>query len=215
MVQIDHLLLKILPLVPKQSEQVTHPRSEIFFGVFKDLRHTLAQLGRALREHQAALQQEGTQLVDHRRSSCDQAVAHTMQRLQIELVICLDRDETHVLSIDSLRDSFCIKEVVLVGLHKWPHELSRNELHVMALFTQSTTKKVRSGTCLQADQRGLQVRCENNQLPLGELLLQQHLAVIAERNQVKGRLTKINPYRMNLHVDDSSLNLPTRSSTLV
>ncbi len=57
----------------------------------------------------------------------------------------------------------------------------------MALFTQSTTKKVRSGTCLQADQCGLQVRCESNQLPLGELLLQQHLAVIAERHQVKGR----------------------------
>src|SRR5882757_7505768 len=123
MVQIDHLLLKILPLVPKQSEQVTHPRSEIFFGVLKDLWHTLAQLGRALREHQAALQQEGTQLVDHGRSSCDQTVAHTMQRLQIELVICLDRHETHVLSSDSLRDSFCIKEVIFVGLHKWPHEL--------------------------------------------------------------------------------------------
>ena len=72
----------------------------------------------------------------------------------------------------------------------------------MALFTQSTAKKVRSGTCLQADQRGLQVRCESNQLPLGELLLQQHLAVIAERNQVKGRLAKVNPYRTNLHIDD-------------
>src|SRR5271163_4571852 len=108
----------------------------------------------------------------------------------------------HVLSIDSLRDSFCIKEVVLVGLHKWPHELSRNELHVMALFTQSTTKKVRSGTCLQADQRGLQVRCESNQLPLGKLLLQQHLAVIAECHQVKGRLAKVNPYRTNLHIDN-------------
>ena len=57
--------------------------------------------------------------------------------------------ETHVLSIDSLCDSFGIKEVVLVGLHKWPHELSWNELHVMALFTQSTTKKVRSGACLR------------------------------------------------------------------
>src|SRR5437763_16806368 len=32
------LLLKILPLVLEQSEQVTHPRSEIFFGVLKDLR---------------------------------------------------------------------------------------------------------------------------------------------------------------------------------
>ena len=39
---------------------------------------------------------------------------------------------------------------------------------------------MRSDTCLQTDQRGLQVRCESNQLPLGELLLQQYLAVIAE-----------------------------------
>src|ERR1035437_3252761 len=99
MVQIDHLLLKILPLVPKQSEQVTHTRSEIFFGVLENLRHTLAQLGRALREYQAALQQEGTQLVDHGCSSCDQAVAHTMQSLQIELVICLDRYKSHVPTI--------------------------------------------------------------------------------------------------------------------
>ena len=55
MVQIAHLLLEILPLVPKLSQQVPHARSEIFLGVFQDLRHTLAQLGRALREDQAPL----------------------------------------------------------------------------------------------------------------------------------------------------------------
>jgi hypothetical protein len=46
----------------------------IFFGVLKNLRHTLAQLGRALREYQTAFQKEGTQLVDDRGSSCDQAI---------------------------------------------------------------------------------------------------------------------------------------------
>src|ERR1017187_10319527 len=146
MVQIDHLLLKILPLVPEQSEQVPHTRSEIFFGVLEDLRHTLAQLGRALREYQTALQKEGTQLVDDRGSSRDQAVAHTMQRLQIQLVIRFDRHKSHVLAIHCLSNGLCIQEVVLVRLHKRPHELSRYQLHVMALFTQSTTKEVRAAT---------------------------------------------------------------------
>jgi hypothetical protein len=50
----------------------------------------------------------------------------------------------------------------------------------------------------QCDQRGLQVRRERNQLLLGDLLL-QHLAVIAECHQVKGRLTKVNTNRFNLH----------------
>jgi hypothetical protein len=74
-------MLQILPLAPQQSQQVPHARSEIFIGVLQDLKHPLAQPGRALREDQPTLQKEGTQLVDHRRSSCDQAVAHAMQRL--------------------------------------------------------------------------------------------------------------------------------------
>jgi hypothetical protein len=41
-----------------------------------------------------------------------------------------------------------------------------------------------------------------DQLLLGELLLQQHLAVIAKGYQVKGRLAKINSNGANLHVDD-------------
>jgi hypothetical protein len=48
----------------------------------------------------------------------------------------------------------------------------------------------------------LHVRGEGNQLLLGKLLLQQHLAVIAKRHQVKGRLTKVDANRSNLHVDD-------------
>jgi hypothetical protein len=60
----------------------------------------------------------------------------------------------------------------------------------MALRSQRTTEKVRSGACLQTDQRGLEVRRESNQLPLGELLLQQHFAVITERRQAKDSLAK-------------------------
>jgi hypothetical protein len=61
---------------------------------------------------------------------------------------------------------------------------------------------VRSGTCLHPNQRGLHVSNECDQPLLGELLLQQQLAVIAKSYQMKGRLAKINADRMNLHVDD-------------
>jgi hypothetical protein len=48
----------------------------------------------------------------------------------------------------------------------------------------------------------LQVGCEGDQLLLRELLLEQHLAAIAQCHQVKGRFAKINANRTNLHVDD-------------
>jgi len=70
------------------------------------------------------LQQEGSQLVDHGRSSRDETIAHAMDGLQVQLVIRLDRHETHVLPVDSLRDGLSIEEVVLVRLHERPHELS-------------------------------------------------------------------------------------------
>src|ERR1035441_8808551 len=98
-----------------------------------------------------------------------------MESLQVELVICLDRNETHVLAVDSLRDGLGIEEVVLVRIHEWLYELSRDQLHIMALFSSCAAKKVCSRTCLQAHQRGLEVRCETNQLLLGELFLSSTL----------------------------------------
>ena len=57
-----------------------------------------------------------------------------MHRLQVELVIRLDRDEAHVLTFDGFGDGFCIHEVILVGLYKRLHELRRDQPHVLALL---------------------------------------------------------------------------------
>jgi hypothetical protein len=40
-------------------------------------------------------------LVDDGRSTGDEAITHTMRRLQLELVVGLDRNEAHVLPIDT------------------------------------------------------------------------------------------------------------------
>jgi hypothetical protein len=125
-----------------------------------------------------------------------------VQRLQVELVVGLDRNKAHVLAVHRLSDGLGIQKVVLVRLHKGLDELGRDELHIVALCSQRTTQEVGPAACLHPDERSLQVRCERDQLSLRELLLQQHLAVIVKRYQVKRRLAKVNPYRTNLHVDD-------------
>ena len=56
--------------------------------------------------------------------------------------------------------------------------------------------------CFHPDQAGLHVGGEGSQLPLRELLPQQHLACCAQCYEVKGRLAKIDANRTILHVDD-------------
>src|ERR1700730_8785402 len=82
------------------------------------------------------------QLVDHGRSTRDETIAHTMHGLQVELVVGLDRNEAHVLPVHRLGDGLGIQEIVLVGLHKRLHGLGRDQLHVMALFSQNTSEEV-------------------------------------------------------------------------
>ena len=105
--------------------------------------------------------------------------SRSAHRAEAELIIGLDRDEPHVVPIDCLGNRFGIKEVVLVGLYERLHELSWNQLHVMTLCPQRTAQEMRTRACLHPDQQCLQIRSKGDELLPGELLLQQHLAVIA------------------------------------
>src|SRR5258707_11356960 len=113
-VHLHDLKLQILPLAPQHGNQVPHPGGEVLVDVLKHLRQSFLQPNRALGEHYAALQQERTNLVDQRSSSRHKPVTHAMESLQVELVICLDLHEAHVLTIYCLGDSFSIDEVVLI-----------------------------------------------------------------------------------------------------
>jgi hypothetical protein len=67
-----------------------------------------------LADRNAALQQEGTDLVDDAGTLADQARAHAMQRLQVQLVGCFGGDELHGWALDSFSDCFSIAEIVLL-----------------------------------------------------------------------------------------------------
>jgi hypothetical protein len=138
-----------------------------------------------------------------------------MDSLQIELVIGLDRDKAHVLALHGFGDCLCVHKVVLVGLYERLHKLRCYQPYIMALLPQRASEKVCSGTCLQPDQRHLQVCGVCQQLPLREFLARQHLSGYTGRYQVKRCLTKIDANRNYLHIDDPPYQeLSSRSTCL-
>jgi hypothetical protein len=82
---------------------------------------------------------------------------YPVDRLQIELVVCLDRHKAHVLATTALAIASASQEVVLVRFDEWPYELSRNQPDVMALCSQCSAQKMSSGARLQPDKRADQV----------------------------------------------------------
>ena len=80
-VQIFELLLDQLLLTPEHVDQVAHPRSQVGFGVLKNIAHGSLQLGWRLREHQATFQKKGANLVDHSGTSRNQPVANAVNGL--------------------------------------------------------------------------------------------------------------------------------------
>ena len=122
-----------------------------------------------------------------------------MDGLQVQLVIGLDRYKAHVLALDGFGDGLGVHEIVLVGLHKGLHELGCDQPHVMALIPQRPAEEVRSRARLRANQRGLQVRRECQQLLLCELLPNENLAGSSQRDKVKGGLAQIDADFIQFH----------------
>ena len=81
-----------------------------------------------------------------------------MHGLHIELLLGLDRHKAHVLFGYRFGDRFRIEKVVLVRFAVRLHELGGDEPHLVTLFSEYGSHKVCSGTRLQADQRGRQIR---------------------------------------------------------
>jgi hypothetical protein len=119
-------------------------------------------------------------LVDHRRASGDQAITDPVVALQVQLIIGLNRDKPHVLPLDCLGDRLRVDKVVLVRLYKGLHKLTYDQADIVAMLPQCASKKMRSGTGLQSDQRYLHLRGEGEELFPSELFPREHLAGRAE-----------------------------------
>src|SRR5215469_9766934 len=75
----------------------------------------------------AAFQQKGADLINDAGPLTDQPLAHAVQRLQVELVGRLGRDELHGWTLHRLGDRFRIAIVVLLTFGIRPHILCRHQ----------------------------------------------------------------------------------------
>jgi hypothetical protein len=89
----------------------------------------------SLQHRDAALEQHSTNLVDHRGAAPHPALAHSVQRLQIQLIVRLDRYEAHTWPSHGFGDGFRINVVVLVRLHIRLYILGWHQAHIMPLFS--------------------------------------------------------------------------------
>ncbi len=83
------------------------------------------------REREAAFQLESADLVDQRRATLHQSVAHPVHGLPIELLLRFDLHKAHVLLGHGFGDRFRIDEVVLVRLALGFDELPRDKPHLV------------------------------------------------------------------------------------
>jgi hypothetical protein len=73
-----------------------------------------AQEPQSLPHGDAALQQEGADLIDDAGALTDQSLAYAMERLQVELLSGLGSDESHRGALNCFGDRLSITEVVLL-----------------------------------------------------------------------------------------------------
>src|SRR5260370_5906766 len=112
----------------------------------------------------APLEQQATNLIYYRRSARHPALAHSMQRLHVELIVALDGHEAHGGPAHRLRNCFRIDVIVLVCLYKRLHILRRDETNLVYLLLECFAKKVGTTTRFHANQMNLEVRCKTQQL---------------------------------------------------
>jgi hypothetical protein len=112
----------------------------------------------------APLQQERTDLIHDAGTLTDQSVADAVQRLKVELIGGLGRDELHGRAFDSLSDGFRISEVILLSLRIGAHVFRRHQAGVVAKHLELTTEMMRADAGLHTDQARRQVG-ESPRLP--------------------------------------------------
>ncbi len=93
----------------------------------------MAQPMQALAHGDAVLQKKAANLIDDRGPLSNQAVAHAMQRLKIELLVRLRRDTSRRWPLHGFSDRVRIAEVILVAL---PERLGLDRRHLPHVVTE-------------------------------------------------------------------------------
>ena len=153
----------------------------------------LPQETRALPHGNAVLQKKATELIDHRCPIPDQARAHTVKCLQVQLIVGLYRNAACRWALHGFRNCVSIPEVVLVALPKRFGISRRHLFDFVAKRKQIPGHVVSSHAGFDPDEawRYVHKACGNS-VP-GDFLTQNDRAFLIQANHVQRVLAGIDP----------------------
>jgi len=129
-----------------------HARRQHIGWRSENARQLSAQESQTLSDRNAALQEEGTNLIDDAGALTDQSLAYAMQRLEVELIGGLRRHELHRWTLHGFGDCLRVAEVILLSLRVRPNILRRHQPGIVAKRLELATEVMRTNTGLHADQ---------------------------------------------------------------
>ena len=105
---------------------------------------------KSLTHRNAALEQEGADLVDDAGALTDQSLPHPVKRLQVKLIGGLRRHKLHRRTLHCLGNGLSVAKIVLLPLGVRPHILRRHQPGVVAKRLKLAAEVMRTDTGLHA-----------------------------------------------------------------
>src|SRR6266567_1897698 len=194
-------LIEPAPVASQFLDRPHHARREDIGARTEDLGELSPQETQALADCNAALQEEGADLVDDAGALADEALAHSMQRLQVELFGRLGGNELHRRALNGFGDRLGIAEVVLLPLGIRTHVLRRHQPGIVTKHPEPATEVMGADAGFHADQARRNVRESCLHLATRPLLPQRNCAPVIEAHDVERVLADIDANHGNRSVE--------------
>jgi hypothetical protein len=194
-------LVEPAPVASQILDDPNHAGRQDIRGCSQDARQLGAQEALSLPHSNAALQQEGADLIDDAGALTDQPLSHPVQRLQIELIGGLRRHELHRWPLHRFGNRLRVAEVVLLSLRVWPHVLRRHQPGIVTKHLKPATEMMRTDTSLHADQARWHVGKPCLDLATRPLLTQRNCTALIEAYDVERVLADIDADHGNCAVE--------------
>jgi len=187
-------LIEPTPVGGEVLHQMHHARRQPV-GQGERARQLGAQCPPALADGDAALEQEGADLVDDAGALRHQPLAHAVQRLQVELRGRLQRHVSDGWPCHRLGDRLRVVEVVLLLAAERAHILGGHQAHVVAKSRNAPAQVMGTDAGLHADQAGRRVGQANLDLGPRQALAQHDGATFVEADEMEGVLADVDAQR--------------------
>src|SRR5258706_1371681 len=186
---------------PARSSIMRNMRGDRTSGGVARMRQLGAQEPLSLPHRNAALQQEGADLIDDAGALADQPLPHPVQGLQVELIRGLRGHELHRRPLHRLSDCLGIAEVILLSLGIGTNILRRHQPGIVAQCPKFATEMMRADAGFHPDQAWRHIGKTALDLATRPFLTQHNRATLIVAHDVERVLADIDTNHGNCSVE--------------